>query len=526
MGLISQKTFVSLVILFLSSILLFSNLGTYALWDDEAETALGARGVLASGDTTALIGKNINARRGGINLLNLSDRLTPPLPTYLTALSFKLGKENAFFARIPFALCGLLTVSLMLVFLLLTNSSFYLLGFFSIALLCNVPFFLYFRQDRYYGLALLLSVALFILYLSELRQSWQRILYSLFSFFLFFSHPIIFAETQAAILADWIFFGPKKKRFDWSSFLEMSIPFLMLSLPCFCIWNPFLVKAKSYMEAVSMMDRIVLIWRNFRDIFVGELIPTTCLIYATTAYIISKNKNILRTAFAILVIIITTSAISYQNINVTYFADIRYELTIIPIGIALSTLSFVFIFQQRPWIGMVVAIILMGTNIGSGKILYQKKLHSLPFQFFQELIHPIKEPYTPVAQWIRENIPPGSSILVEPDYMMYPLMFHAPNAIYAWQIENKFDPQFQSLDQIHFRGVVLPDYLVCFGPPGESFLEQMNQAIFPKYYYQKIYFFDTCWHDCYRPEIFWRSFTSLPITNASEQIFICIKSSF
>src|SRR5205807_2588413 len=42
-----------------SSMLLFARLGHYALWDDEAYTALAAQGVWQTGDTTAVLGHNV-----------------------------------------------------------------------------------------------------------------------------------------------------------------------------------------------------------------------------------------------------------------------------------------------------------------------------------------------------------------------------------------------------------------------------------------------------------------------------------
>ncbi|MCX6976245.1 MAG: hypothetical protein NTZ94_18550, partial [Verrucomicrobia bacterium] len=52
-------------LLAVSACLLFVHLGSYSLWDDEAETALGARGILKTGDTTALLDHNLHARRAG-----------------------------------------------------------------------------------------------------------------------------------------------------------------------------------------------------------------------------------------------------------------------------------------------------------------------------------------------------------------------------------------------------------------------------------------------------------------------------
>src|SRR5947209_1850197 len=96
------KVTVAIALILAAVVFLFFRLGHYSLWDDEAIIALGARGVLASGDTTAVLDHNIVAYRHGNLLHNLHDRSTPPLPAYLTAASFALFGESALAARLPF----------------------------------------------------------------------------------------------------------------------------------------------------------------------------------------------------------------------------------------------------------------------------------------------------------------------------------------------------------------------------------------------------------------------------------------
>src|SRR5437762_9349402 len=86
----------------ISAILLFVRLGHYALWDDEANTALIGKGVWATGDTTAVVGHNIVAYRGGADLENLRTRFIPPLQFYMAAPFTGPTAPNAFIARLPF----------------------------------------------------------------------------------------------------------------------------------------------------------------------------------------------------------------------------------------------------------------------------------------------------------------------------------------------------------------------------------------------------------------------------------------
>jgi len=515
------RFFLTALILVLGSCFLFLHLGTYALWDDEAETALGAKGVLATGDTTALIGKNIDARRGGINLRNMADRLTPPLPTYITAFSFKLGGENAFFARLPFAVFGLLSILLLLRLLRRTGASTNQLALFAVVLICNVSFFLYFRQDRYYGAALFFGIALGCLYLDGLQSVRSRILYSLVSLLLFFSHPIIFVQAQGIIALDWLIFERARRGLpSLRQLLELSVPCVLLATPCLMVWNPFLVKSKEYLAQVTLSDRVTLLWWNIRDLFAGELVPFSVMICALLAYTMSKNRNILRPLLGLAVIVLVTSLVTYQRVSVTSCADIRYDILAIPLGMALAVISFSELFGRQRILGIAAAFLLVGTNLGSGKILFQPGLDSLPLRFSGELMNPMEEPYTPVATWISQNVPEGSSILVEPDYMMYPLMFHAPNAVYAWQLTDAADPQFAGVAPIHFMGREAPDYVVLFGPSTQTMLPRLLTLFGSAWRYLEVAHLNVLWKDTYRPEIFWRSFQTIPLQDPSQGISI------
>ena len=67
--------------------------------------------------------------------------------------------------------------------------------------------------------------------------------------------------------------------------------------------------------------------------------------------------------------------------------------------------------------------------------------------------------------------------------------------------------QFKGLPLIHFQGQIPPDYVMIFGPMIKQigpFLEKWDRAR-----YAKIAVIDHYWKDLYRPELFWRSFTSV-----------------
>jgi hypothetical protein len=107
-------------------------------------------------------------------------------------------------------------------------------------------------------------------------------------------------------------------------------------------------------------------------------------------------------------------------------------------------------------------------------------------------------------------VPEGKSIWVLPDYAAYPLMFHAPRAVYAWQLPWPPRADFARLDPVNFQGLQAPDYLVAFGPALGEMARTLQSWNRPDVRYQPVATLDVFWKDTYRPELMWRTFA--PIT--------------
>src|SRR5687767_15609907 len=104
---IDPRWCVGAVFLLAWAALLFTRLGHYALWDDEANTALFAQGVWRTGDTSAVVGHNVVGYRSGLELQGLKNRLIAPLAYYVAAPFVALGGTGSWGVRLPFALLAL-----------------------------------------------------------------------------------------------------------------------------------------------------------------------------------------------------------------------------------------------------------------------------------------------------------------------------------------------------------------------------------------------------------------------------------
>ena len=100
------------VLLAISAFLIFKNLSDNYLWQDEAESAVLAKNILKFGYPSAFDGTN--SLRVYLSSLgaNYQWKFHPWLHFYLISLSYSILGVNTFSSRLPFAICGLLSIIL------------------------------------------------------------------------------------------------------------------------------------------------------------------------------------------------------------------------------------------------------------------------------------------------------------------------------------------------------------------------------------------------------------------------------
>src|SRR5438132_6348150 len=146
----------------IAGILIFTNLGSDYLWEDEGDTAALASNILKFGVPKAWDGGAFLDSDHGTRLNRDLVMVTHPwVQYYLTAGSFLVFGQNTFAARFPFALAA--WISILAVYLFLWRSCGSRLVAFSggALLVFSVQFLLYAKQCRYCALNMLLVVWLF-----------------------------------------------------------------------------------------------------------------------------------------------------------------------------------------------------------------------------------------------------------------------------------------------------------------------------------------------------------------------------
>lgn len=517
---LQARLLVAVLTVAISTLLLFARLGHYAFWDDEAVNALIAKGITRTGDTSALVDGNLVAYRGGLVLRDLKDRATPPLGSYLTAISFALFGESATAGRLPFALAGMVCVAVLIYWFYRCTRTTTELLIFSTALLGNVSFFLYSRQCRYYAICMLLSVIIARLYLSTPGTVRAALALAAGFVLLFASHSLTCVAVSACLFVDYILWRRRELSLTPTVAVAFFLPQLLGVAAISAVWNPFRTAFGEYVASNSIADRFTLWWWQWRDMNQCEFLSATGLILAIAVAAVTNDAWLRRGLVALFVFVSLVTLLSPQLMAVTSVADVRYLCAALPLCIFLSSRAIWLTCRSTPLLALTLAAVMFGSNLCNAGPLLWCGLRSTIGCYIGELIRPPTEPFTPTARWVRDHIAKGESVWVLPDTATYPLMFHAPDARYAWQLP-EIRPEFSGLDPIHFRGRIPPDYIILFGPYRGELAGLMQTWRENGADYRLADEIPVFWKDLYRPELFWRTFVTVePSKSRYEAIYI------
>ncbi len=228
------------LILSVSAILLFVNLGNQYLYIDEANTAYLGKNTLKFGYPVAYDGKNILPPFfDGSLSKDLVWVEHPWAQYYLAAASLAVFGNTTFAARFPFALLGFLSIIVVYCLVLkIHRGNTGLANLAAVLLTLSVPFLLFARNSRYYALILFFGPLVVLTFLNWVEQPGRRtfaffVLSSTLLFHSFF--PLWFCLTFTIILY-FIVFVPKRGR--TAAFITAHLATALLIVPWIVYANP------------------------------------------------------------------------------------------------------------------------------------------------------------------------------------------------------------------------------------------------------------------------------------------------
>ena len=467
-----------------AAVLLFFRLGHYPLWDDEAYTALAAKAVAQTGDTSIVVGHNIVAFRDGILADRLKDRFTPPLAAFFAAPFIGASGTSALVARAPFAVCGFAAIGLILWWA--RRATIELQSLITLAVLCNVPLLLYLRQCRYYALNIFLTLAVAYVYLHWRGRRWDRLLLPVLLVLLFAANFASCLALGLCLIVDYAFWRRHEQPLRWREWLGFA-PAAITCAAVAWVWNPYHTRIVQEAIRPGFTGRLKLWCLYWRDTNSGEVLVGALLCSAVILGLFRRHIWLRRGSVAFLMYVSFITLVSPQNPEGASMADLRHISPVIPLAAFLSALALTHLARGKRWLMAGLGIVSFGTNIFNGGPWLQQELHSSIVDFCQELLHPPADPYSAAAQWLTVSTRPEQSVWVLPDYMAYPLMYHVPQLVYAWQLNaDNHEAQFAQLPPINFEGRIPPDYIMIFGPSIQSMREVFSAWARQDVIYQQV----------------------------------------
>ena len=528
---------IAIMVVVAAGALLFARLGHYPLWDDEATTAMFGRNVLKTGDTSARVGHNLIAYRGGRELVDLKMRYLPPMQYYAVAGGAALFGETNFAARAPFAIAGLLTFAVVAAWLLRARVGALTWAGMSMALLCNVSLLLYSRQCRYYGLAIFLSVWAAYLYFHRDGTRRNLALTAVAALALLCANYLSFAALCAVMGADYLLFGRKERRLRWSDWAVLVIPVALLGTPVVWAFNPLGKGIVQVDDVAWLAKRATLLWWNLRDLNACEFGVGILMAVAPILAIVWRDRGLGRACISGAAYVLAIVALSPQPVSVTRVADVRYLIAVIPLCAFIGVRVICLASGRRWWVAIPLMLICFGSNLAHGTWIggVARSSGSRPpgvrcriAQYVGEIIEPQRSAFGETADWINTNVPERATVWVMPGYMLYPLMLYAPHPLYGYQLREPVEEQFASLPDldVHVIGRTPPHYAICFGPQGlaewrgnEPGLARLGAR------YEQAATIDVLWAATTRPELFAHEFRTATEFNAElEAVFVFKRS--
>ncbi len=510
-----------------SAVLLLARLGHYAPWDDEAITAMTSRSLWRTGDTSSRPDDhNLIAYRNGLLVRNFKDRFTPPLQFFLLAPAIGLFGDGNLAIRFPFAICGAITVAIGLRWLWRALPPSPLLWWAAaFILLTNVEFFLFFRQCRYYGLAMMLTTATAYLYChrtGRTRGIWGL---SIVMASLLMAQYLDYAAAVGCLVVDYAIWGRRHRRITLPQWFVLIVPQLVVAAIVCPIWNPIARQHEAGPDGFPhhwFPDHLRLLWMNGRDLVACDFVVLPLLLASPVLWFKRRSPALLRGPTAIAVFIGVVSLLVATAAQESQTAEVRYLAPLIPVCLGVGIVAVRGTLALNPPVRIsVLALSALSVMVGTSVHDREPTVLSVPLSFYAELARPAVEPYTPTIAWVNQHVPAGASVFVAPDYMAYPLMLRAPGPTYAWQLNDPPRADFAGVAPVHIHGRVPPDYMIAFGTSqmARGVPDALHELARRGVRYDLIDTLPYYWHDMFKAERVWHAFGTVK-AGKGEAIYI------
>jgi 4-amino-4-deoxy-L-arabinose transferase-like glycosyltransferase len=506
--------------------LAFTGITSDKLWDDEANTAIFARNLLATGELTAWDGRNVIGFRDGAELdENLVNVFMPPLQYWMAAGGIALFGDDELGLRAPFVLVGLLCLAALasLARGLLGRGFPWGLSAWIAAL--SPAFLLYIRNSRYYAPGAALSIGILALAVGPIRTRRALALRALgaivCSALLVLTNYFNAVAALAALPLLAVFKELRTRR----HLLVVTAAFAAAGAAgayVLATANPFVAPVPRPDEMSGLPRLATLLWWNLRDLGTFEFLPVALVPVLALPFLLPRLAGLrpaARVGFVvigmILVALVTAAAFSPQSASRSTIADMRYVVPVIPLGAIATAVSLRIVWAlARPLAAAAFCLVVFSNIPYLGFLgvyngyLPPKGIQCTLCRYAEEIATDRTTATEELVDYIGK-IPKDEVLLVFPSYMGYSAMYYFPDRAFCCQLRSRH-PLAPALR------AKLPDYV--FWEKAKPTLALINapRPLLPEGplrisgvdmgHFRYVDTLDIPARDCSRPEIPWHAF--------------------
>jgi 4-amino-4-deoxy-L-arabinose transferase-like glycosyltransferase len=405
---------VAWIVIVIAAVLIIAALGQRCLWQDEAETAMLGRNILKFGRPIAFDGVNLVSQEVGRELdAQRLWRWSPWIQFSIAAAGMKWLGLNAFGARLPFAILGILTLPLTYLGAARAFASRAAARLAVIALAASVPFLLHVRQARWHAPSYVLAALLIIATLA-MRTRWGVALFVAAGAALFYTNYFVAIAFIAALVAASIVLDRSREFLT-----HMAIALLATALLCVpgILFFHVLSRGAGGSAQVGAQLRIYFIQ------FCTFIAPLPLLIVAP---LLAPRESRRPLVFLFALIVLYIAAISFAP-----WRMFRYLTPIFPVAAMILGATIAWLMQRSRNAGVVALTLLAATTllhqipfgIGEAAGTQQAEPRFLPLVgYIGELLNGVRDADCVVVDHLRKNALPGDNVVAT--YGDLPIMFH------------------------------------------------------------------------------------------------------
>ena len=426
----------------------------------------------------------------------------PWIPYYIQAFSLSIFGQTTFAARLPFALCGVLSVIFLYRFALKFTGRQFIAFLAAFLLASSIPALIYFRTARYVGLPILLSILLLSFYIEIYKnKKWNPLPLTVVSVIFFHTMYVEFAGMILGILIHFLIYhkealSENRQRVAWAAGITgvFCIPWLIFISPMFS-------KVTQYLA--SWNTQIDLSWHGYIKRFLGFLFQVNNYIFPfilLPLFFLRQFRPFTKQVSLLLICILTVLLTALPHaMPIQQYISASFPLFFLLLAILIVNIFPKFLLAQSILVTFLITSNLIHICLffplkqivkdhpewfqkstyfenTFNSLIREIKFKSVYFDYIYEISHDYKGPLDEIVAFFKVNGKPGESCYIdnEPESLVY----------YT---------RMKVIRRDHIKAQDAPDWIVLRGDYRESVKDNSSskiarnlRAILSKHPYSKI----------------------------------------